>query len=233
MRVGSTTLAFCVGAVAATITLYGAREVARSDSRSKMADRYAQGHAFGLEMDSLALTRPQTVFIGDSITAAVAWNEVLGDETVAKRALGGETTAYALKRIPGILALKPANVVILLGINDVADNVPPTEIAANMAQMVTAYSDAGARVFVTRIFPVCAPQPVSWNGAIAEANAAIEQAVAGKAEIIEIRNLIRDGQLRSDVTTDGLHLNAVGYDIWRNTLWDLGIAQRDAAAAKP
>ena len=58
-----------------------------------------------------------TVFMGDSITESLAFNEILDEYKVIAHM--GDTVRDAMKRIPTLEGLQPRNVVLLYGMNDV------------------------------------------------------------------------------------------------------------------
>jgi hypothetical protein len=74
------------------------------------------------------------VFLGDSITQG--WKtlaKVFPDFKVVNRGIGGDTTRGVLYRLNAdVLALKPAAVVLLIGINDLGLGGKPEDIANNI-----------------------------------------------------------------------------------------------------
>jgi acyl-CoA thioesterase-1 len=58
----------------------------------------------------------------------------------------GDTTADGLRRLPGVLALKPAIVVLEFGANDGIRGLPVAQMQANLERMIEALQESGAHV---------------------------------------------------------------------------------------
>ena len=63
------------------------------------------------------IQKSDIVFLGNSITKGVDWNELLG-LNISNQGVGGETTEQMLKRIDNVLGEEPKHVFIMSGIND-------------------------------------------------------------------------------------------------------------------
>lgn len=94
---------------------------------------------------ALADIAPQqaTIFFGDSITELCPIQEIYADyieETgiaMLNRGINAETTETMLKRIEeNVLILKPRNLVMLMGVNDLAENTSYDEIVNNIQKMI-------------------------------------------------------------------------------------------------
>ena len=71
------------------------------------------------------------VFMGDSITEfwSVTGSDFFADKPYINRGISGQTTPQMILRFrQDVLALKPAGVVILAGINDIAGNTGPSTL---------------------------------------------------------------------------------------------------------
>src|SRR5690606_25988138 len=64
------------------------------------------------------------VFLGNSIVFWADWNELTGIPTIKNRGIPGDITFGVLERLADITAGKPAKIFILIGINDLARNIP-------------------------------------------------------------------------------------------------------------
>ena len=66
--------------------------------------------------------RPKSViFLGDSITDSAEWSELFGDLHVLNRGISGDNTAGVLNRFGEIIQRKPAEVFLMIGIDDLAE----------------------------------------------------------------------------------------------------------------
>jgi lysophospholipase L1-like esterase len=173
-----------------------------------------------------ALTPNRVVFLGDSITE----NWGLSDATffekgVVNRGISGQTSAQMLVRFRAdVVALHPKSVHILAGTNDVAGNTGPLtaqDFENNIMSMVEIARANGIDVILGSIPPTAAfnwrpevkPLPIirNLNGWLRDyakdkglKYVDYDAALAGNA-----------GELRSDLSNDGVHPNRKGYGIMR------------------
>lgn len=176
------------------------------------------------------LAAPQTkenrvVFMGDSITDS--WGRNVGvffpDKPYVNRGISGQTTPQMLIRFrPDVVALKPRVVVILAGINDIAGNTGPTTLEAiedNLMSMVDIAQANGIAVVMASVTPAFdfpwrpGMEPV---GKILTLNAWIKKYASqhGAVYLDYYTSLVDDkGAFKVDLTSDGVHPNAKGYEI--------------------
>src|SRR3954469_3161772 len=102
------------------------------------------------------------VAFGDSLTAGYgidpsrAFPAVLQDYlrreglpfTMVNAGVSGDTTASALSRLPGVLARKPAIVIVALGANDGLRGVPVATMRQNLSRVIRDVKASGARVIL-------------------------------------------------------------------------------------
>ena len=106
------------------------------------------------------------VFMGNSITEE--WKqfqpEFFSDNKYINRGISGQTTPQMLIRFrPDVIDLKPTAVVILAGINDIAENTGPSTvkmIAGNIISMAELAESNGIKVIISSILPASG---FSWS----------------------------------------------------------------------
>jgi len=76
------------------------------------------------------------VFLGDSLTDYCDWNELLQRNDVANRGIAGDTTEGLLNRLSSLKELNPSKIFILIGINDIQQNVEKSKIVNNYKQII-------------------------------------------------------------------------------------------------
>ena len=99
------------------------------------------------------------VFIGNSITEN--WKkldpEFFSNKSYINRGISGETTPQILNRFKAdVIDLKPSVVVILAGINDIAENTGPItikEISENIISMVVQANSNGIKIVLSSVLP--------------------------------------------------------------------------------
>ncbi len=178
----------------------------------------------------------RVVYMGDSITDA--W--INNDSTFFKsnnyydRGISGQTTGQMLVRFrEDVINLKPAVVVILAGINDIAENNGPSkleDVAGNIFSMAELAKANNIKVVLSSVMPAAA---FPWRPAInpvekVKALNEMIQAYAKKNNIVYLDyfTAMADDKrgLPTTLSKDGVHPNLDGYKIME-TLAKKAIAQ--------
>ena len=169
---------------------------------------------------------PRVVFMGDSITE----NWVLADpgffeHGILGRGIGGQTSPQMLVRFRAdVVALHPNIVHILAGTNDIAGNTGPNspeDFKGHIMSMVEIAQANGIRVILGSIPPAAG---FSWRPElkpvtrIAELNDWLrDYAARAKVEFVDYHSALvgSAGELRANLSNDGVHPNRDGYAIMR------------------
>lgn len=168
------------------------------------------------------------IFLGNSITAGVEWQELLGNPNVRNRGISGDITFGVLNRLDEITEGQPAKVFILIGINDVARDIPDSVTSANhkrIVQYIKAKSPS-TKIYLQTLLPVnkdFAKHAAHYNKdeKILRINENLKKlAKEEKVELIDLYSkfLNDNGKLVDKYTYDGLHLTAEGYKHWAEVL---------------
>lgn len=178
--------------------------VDRTATRRAAADIGLTGHA-------------QTIMVGDSLTEQGRWDEMFPGIIIHNRGVGGDTIAGLRNRLPQIIAKRPEKVFLLIGINDVFAGSKEADFLRAYAEVLAVLAEDRA-VYVQSI-PYCARSRCqgSRNAMVARLNAGLEE-IARKqgATWIDLNKALSDGgALKPEMTEDGVHLNARGYQQWR------------------
>lgn len=176
------------------------------------------------------------VFMGNSITEG--WINIHPDFFKGKpyinRGIGGQTTPQMLIRFKqDVIDLKPAVVVILAGINDIAGNTGPSSIKMitdNIFSMAELAKANGIKVILCSVLPAAdfpwrtgmdpGPKVIELNGHLQ----AYSQ--ANNLTYVDYFSAMVDNAngLKHELGSDGVHPNVAGYLIMEPLL-EKGIAQ--------
>lgn len=169
----------------------------------------------------------RVVFMGDSITELWRFDgpEGFAGKPYINRGISGQTTPQMLVRFrQDVIDLKPKVVVILAGINDIAENTGPMTLEqtednlASMADLATAHN---IRVVLCSVLPA---SEFGWRPDIAPAakvialNESIKAYAAGKGYVyVDYYTPMKDerGGLPASLSGDGVHPLPAGYAIMR------------------
>lgn len=194
-------------------------------NRTKDPDRWAQLDRFRDANAKLPVNAEgRVVFFGDSITEG--WPKrapFFPGKPYVNRGISGQTTSQMVMRLQqDVLDLHPAAVVILAGINDIAQNQGPIslqDIEANLQSMILRSKAAGVRVIMTSVLPAA---DFPWRKGLDPApkvqqlNAWLSAFCAqNQVAYVDYYTSMADanGGMKPGLSSDGVHPTADGYAI--------------------
>lgn len=184
-----------------------------------------------------------TVFFGDSITELCPVEDLYSRYTketgnmVINRGISAETTDTMLSRIEKtVLVMKPKNLVMLMGINDIAQKTDNQDIVNNIQKMIqfTKQQSPQTHIILQAVYPINKSDRESLydkfqlkdrdNETINELNDMLEN--LSQQENITFINvnqylINQNNELKKEYTFDGLHPNMQGYLAIRDAILDV------------
>lgn len=178
-----------------------------------------------MELSSPKSGENRVVFMGNSIT--IGWlnlrPEYFKNKPYVNRGISGQTTPQMLLRFrQDVIDLKPSVVVILAGINDIAQNTGPItleEIAGNIFSMTELAKENSIQVILCSVLPAF---DFPWRPGLDPATKVVKlnkmiESYAKKNQItfVDYFESMADASngLKKDLGDDGVHPNAKGYKI--------------------
>jgi lysophospholipase L1-like esterase len=162
------------------------------------------------------------VFLGDSLTAGADWGSLFPRIHAINLGVSGHKTGDLLLRLDQVCQRQPGRIFIMAGINDLGAGVRLPDIVDNYRLIIEHLVRRlpSTRIYVQSVLPVnnnFYPGSIH-NRKVRELNRRLE-ALASRLGLTYL-NLFphfidEAGQLRSDFTRDGVHLNESGYKAWR------------------
>ena len=184
------------------------------------------------ELNQISVIEPDIIFIGDSIIEYYPLQELLGtSKTIVNRGIRGYQTGLLLDNLDAHLYGDAVDqIVILIGTNDIGKDIPMNEALNNLESVIQTISRDYplSQIKLVSILPVNEGEDFkqtvyirtnekikAWNQAYQDLASAYMQ-----VEFVPVfENLLdQKGQLKSDFTTDGLHLSVSGYQALSSTL---------------
>jgi len=173
-------------------------------------------------------SKSDIIFLGNSITAGVDWQELLGNSHVRNRGISGDITFGVLARLNEVTKGQPAKVFILIGINDVGMGIPDSITTVNHKRIVR-YITANApatKIYLQTLLPLNRDfekykGQYDKDEQIRRINENLKKiAKEEHVELVDLYAKFRDsnGKLFARFTYDGLHLTAAGYKRWAEVL---------------
>ena len=205
--------------------LFGFLNPGRLHSQTRADTLYKQNRNYTIQTDLYEIYKTEkadVVMLGNSITFGVNWNELMGRTQIVNRGIGSDNTFGFLQRMEYVYRLHPQLCCIMGGINDIYQDMPAEKVFENYKKIVEGLQ-------AHKIVPVIQSTlfvSTKWKR-YSEKNldvAKLDSMLADYARVkgIEFLNLnavmSNNCLLREEVTTDGVHLNAKGYVLWRDEL---------------
>lgn len=195
----------------------------------------------GREAEAAAENRPSrlSVLAGDSLSMWFPTKLLPVDRIWLNQGISGETSVGLLKRLQLFDRTVPDTVFVMIGINDLLRGASDEGILDNQRQIIRdlRWAHPKAQVVVQSILPHSGEQ-ATWENRdrlLAIPNSRIRAINRRLKEIASSENVLyldlyplfadADGNLPTELSTDGLHLNDQGYLVWRSALQLFGQMQ--------
>jgi lysophospholipase L1-like esterase len=195
----------------------------------------------GREAEAVAANRPSklTVLAGDSLSMWFPPKLLPTDRSWLNQGISGETSVGLLKRLQLFDRTQPDVIFIMIGINDLLKGASDEGIVDNQRQIVRdlRWAHPKAQIVVQSILPHSGEQ-ATWenrdrllaisNSRIREINRRLKEIANGENTFyLDLYPMFTDtdGNLQTELSTDGLHLNDRGYLVWRSALQLFGQLQ--------
>ena len=170
------------------------------------------------EFKANSLNFNEIVFIGNSITEqGEDWRLKVNNPKARNRGIAGDTSDGIITRLNEITFYKPEKVFLLIGINDLFQNPNAVEkIHENILNIVDEINSESpnTQIFVQTVLPTTTENLIP---VIKELNTLLENSSVGKPFTfinLHQRFVLLDEKMNMDFSTDGVHLNEKGYEIW-------------------
>ena len=169
-------------------------------------------------------TEDAIVMLGDSLIQNCEWHELLQDPRVLNRGISGQWSDVLLKRMGHVTALKPAQVFVMTGINDLRARTPD-EITSTLTKIVQRIKDESpsTKIFVHSILPV--NNEIHNTGRTNEDILSLNTKLSAMCSdsgcrFVDVHSLYADenGRLKAEYTFDGVHIKGTAYKEWAKAL---------------
>jgi lysophospholipase L1-like esterase len=183
-------------------------------------------------LKQLSKGESRIVFMGNSITESWKYTDssFFIQNSYLDRGISGQTTPQMLVRFrKDVIALKPSVVVILAGINDIAENTGPIaieDIFGNIVSMAQLAKINKIKVVLSSVLPA---YDFPWRSGLQPADKIVRlnvmiksYCVANNIVYVDYYSKMADERkgLDKKFTEDGVHPNIVGYKIMEPLIQD-------------
>ena len=168
------------------------------------------------------------ILVGDSLSMWFPASGLPGGQLWLNQGISGENSRQILNRLEALAVTRPDTIYVMAGTNDLRQGVSDEVILDNIRQIVSRLrqNHPQAQVVVKSILPTRL-NAIKSDIARSQANriSYLNQQIALIAKqqgagYLNLNALFADsqGQMRQDLTTDGIHLSRRGYEVWQEAL---------------
>jgi len=183
-----------------------------------------------LLFESMPTSESDIIFLGNSITDGGEWSELFENSNCKNRGISGDIIPGVLNRLSTVTEGKPAMVFLMIGTNDMNHGASNDSIALGVRTIVQRIKSESPRtkVIVESILPtndcygLFSGHTQRWQDV-----AIINGMLKTMAEEEDVTYLdlytyfaTKEGKLNPEYSNDGLHLNAKGYELWKDIVDD-------------
>ncbi|WP_210356245.1 GDSL-type esterase/lipase family protein [Sphingobacterium tabacisoli] len=170
----------------------------------------------------MPILKGAVVFLGNSLTDAGRWNDIAPDLPILNRGISGDISYGVLARLDEVLRHEPQKLFLMIGVNDLKRGVPTSNIIQNYERIVRRVQKESpkTKIYLNSILPILPEKLIESFKAVNNADIAILNdglkriASAHKhVEFVDLHPIVadRNGNLRAEITPDGIHLEVAAY----------------------
>ncbi|MBW4659593.1 MAG: lysophospholipase [Drouetiella hepatica Uher 2000/2452] len=162
-----------------------------------------------------------SVLVGDSLAMWFPADRLSSDRYWLNQGISGDTTTGILNRLSLFNDTQPDAIHVMAGINDLRRGATDAEVVSNLTEIMRQLKQAhpNSAVYIYSILPTrlssISNNRLRWLNYNIAAAARQENATFLNLQSIFVDD---EGNLQRDLTTDGLHLSALGYEVWQTAL---------------
>lgn len=178
--------------------------------------------------ESLPVMSKDIVFLGDSITDHGEWSELFGNKNIKNRGISADRAVWLGNRLDPIVEGRPKKLFVLIGTNDLSAGVSVEQVAESIGVLIDRFAEDSpkTKVYIQSVFPVDVANEryanaQDRNEQILRLNRMIVELCDDKdVAYIDVHSALKDkdGNLRGDLSNDGLHLTGKGYMVWKKVV---------------
>lgn len=174
------------------------------------------------QFEKMPVSRGAIVFLGNSLTEAGRWSDIIGKKGVLNRGISGDISYGVVARMDEVLRHQPKKIFLMIGVNDLKRNVPTANIIQNYGRIVQKIRKKSpkTRIYLNSILPVnpdklIEPFQAVKNSDIAILNESLQHIANTNKHVqfVDLHPVLADsnGYLKADITPDGIHLEVSAY----------------------
>ena len=190
-----------------------------------------------LLFEAMPTSKNDIIFLGNSITDGGEWAELFQNPNCKNRGISADITAGVLNRLETITKGQPAMVFLMIGTNDMDWGYSNDTIAMSIREIVQRIKQESprTRIVVQSILPVNDYYGYFSGHTKRYLDVPIINGMLktmAEEEGVEYLDLFsrfanKEGKLNTEYSNDGLHINGLGYQVWKEAIEEeIGVLQQ-------
>ena len=181
-----------------------------------------------LLFEAMSTSENDIIFLGNSITDGGEWAELFQNPNCKNRGISADITSGVLNRLETITKGQPAMVFLMIGTNDMNWGYSNDTIAMSVREIVQRIKQESprTRIVVESILPVNDCYGYFSGHTKRYADVPIINGMLktmAEEEGVEYLDLFsrfanEEGKLNPEYSNDGLHINGLGYQVWKEAI---------------
>lgn len=166
----------------------------------------------------------EIIFLGNSITDNCEWAELFQNNRIKNRGIGGDDTDGILERLNEVISSNPEKIFIMIGTNDLAYGKSVDHVVSNYYKIIDSIQlkSPDTKIFIQSVLPVeDAIHTTRQNTDIMSINTELQKLSSQKDAIyIDLFTIFKteNNKLNPKYSIDGLHINGLGYQVWKEAI---------------
>lgn len=172
------------------------------------------------------------IFLGNSLTDAGKWNDIAPELPILNRGISGDISYGVLARLDEVLRHQPRKLFLMIGVNDLKRGIPTDNIIRNYGRIVRRVQKDSpkTKIYLNSILPILPEKLIESfkavnNADIAKLNEGLKQLASShkNVQFVNLHQVVANnkGELRAEITPDGIHLEVAAYVDLVNYLKDI------------
>ncbi|WP_164126375.1 GDSL-type esterase/lipase family protein [Sphingobacterium luzhongxinii] len=176
--------------------------------------------------------RGAIIFLGNSLTDAGKWNDIAPELPILNRGISGDISYGVLARLDEVLRHQPRKLFLMIGVNDLKRGIPTSNIIQNYERIVRRIQKESpkTRIYLNSILPIHPEKLIEsfksvTNADVSKLNDGLKLLAKSDKNIqfVDLHKVVADkqGNLKPEITPDGIHLEVAAYVDLVNYLKDI------------
>lgn len=172
--------------------------------------------------NKMPVAKKSIIFLGNSLTEAGRWKDIAPELPILNRGISGDISFGVYARLDEVLRHQPKKIFMMIGVNDLKRDVPTSYIIRNYERIVAKIRKESPKtqIYLNSILPINNEKLIEVfksvkNEDIKLLNTALREISTKNKNVqfIDLHKVLADknGELRSDITPDGIHLEVSAY----------------------